>query len=391
MTAVPEKQKPWRAMTPKELVYILVKQENPSLSENTLKTYASQLKAFLTTIGAKSIGGAYQTPLSKIEESLKKVENAQSRASQLNAFISVIKYAKIPMGDVKYQSLATLNDKLREEKMKPMEEGVAESQPDNFQEKVSAYLAKPETKGTREAVFIATMALAPAIRPKQFEDVKIARTQEEYDAFKSQGESVIGVFGDAYKLWTKPANRKVKTIDDPVIYTGKAKEAIQAYIKPTQQLLFPSFKYPTQSVKSQMIEKAIKQAFDDADIGFIGAQKLRRIAETHNQADPSKSRKEKEDFSKQMNHGKDMGDKYRVITDPDIERDEEAQTNFIFWGKTMANISSLMPKIADGKTIEAVNDKLLEALDILKAYSKKPEPKKQPIVYYRGQPRVLPS
>lgn len=398
MSDTPEK--PWRQMTPKELVYTLVKREKPDLTENTLKTYATQLASFLKTVGAKTIGGAYQKTYEQIEEALGKVENANSKASQLNAFLAVIKHGKIPMGEAKQQKLFALNDKLRDTKMKPMEEGVGEAPPDDFRKKVDAYLAKPENKGTREAVFIAMMALAPAVRPAQFEDVKIARSQEEYEAFKSAGESVLGAFGTTYNLWTKPANRKVKTIDDPVRYTGKAMEALKAYLKPDQTLLFPSYKGGT--VKTQMIEKAIKKAFADAEIGFIGAQKLRRIAETQNQADPSKSREEKEDFSKQMNHSRDMGDKYKVVKDKNIERTEEADLLYTVYGDRMAEIQTLMPKVEDTETIQAVVLALEDVLEVLKKKSKpKPEPKPEPKakmpelpkggIMYRGQVRPAPK
>lgn len=382
--------KPWRQLSPKQLVYTLVKEGNPNLTENTLKTYASQLAAFLTTVGAKSVGGAYQKTYEQIEEALNKVENANSRASQLNAYVSVIKHAKIPIGEAKYQKMMTLNDKLRDEKMKPMEQGVGEVAPDDFNEKVNAYLAKPETKGSREAVFIATMALSPAVRPKQFEDVKVARNQADYDKFKEAGESVIGAFGSTYRLWTKPANRKVKTIDAPVEYSGKAMEALKAFIKPEQIVLFPSFKYPTESVKSQMIEKAIKKAFDDAKLGFIGAQKLRRIVETKNQNDPSKSREEKEEFSKQMNHGRDMGDKYKVVKQKDVERTEEADLLYTVYGDRMAEIQSQMPKISEESKIQEIIFKLDDVLSIIKEKAA-PKPKTGTTVYYGGKTRIMPA
>lgn len=402
MSDTPAPEKSWRQMTPKELVYTLVRKEKPELTEGTLKTYTAQLASFLKTVGAKTIGGAYQKTYEQIETALETVENANSKAGQLNAYLSVIKYGKIPMGEAKQQRLFTLNDKLRDIKMKPMEQGIGEAPPDGFREKVNAYLAKPETKGTREAVFIALMALAPTVRPAQFEDVRIARSQAEYDALKGEGQSVLGAFGDTYLLWTKPANRKVKTIDDPVRYTGKAVEALKAYLKPGQELLFPSYKGGT--VKTQMIEKAIKKAFQDAEIGFIGAQKLRRIAETQNQADPSKSREEKEDFSKQMNHGRDMGDKYRVIKAKDVERTEEADLLYTVYGDRMAEIQTLMPGVESEETIQEVVLALEDVLTIIKGKPKKkvvmkakpePEPKTPELpkgaVMYRGKAREMPK
>ena len=379
-------------MTPKQ-VMMVVKENAPQLSPNTLKTYETALSAFMKTMGVKTMGGAFAKTPESIEKALESVEKANTRASQLNAFVSVIKHAKIPMGETKLQKLMTLNDTFREDKMKPMEQGVGASAPNDFDAKVTAYLK--DHKGTRESVFIATMALAPTVRPSQFEDVRIARSQEEFDAFKQAGESVLGAFGSVYRLWTKPEKRKVKSIDTVVEYTGGAMEALKAYIKPTQTLLFPSHKYPTESVKTQMIAKNIKKAFEDAGLGKLGAQKLRRIVETENQNDPSKSREEKEAFSKQMNHGRDMGDQYKVVKDASVVRSEEAEEAYVVLGKTISKLTSQMPRLSDVGLMEDITTDLL---DILEKMKNKPKPMPKPApelpkntVMYRGQMRPIPK
>lgn len=355
----------WRTQTPKELVYGMVKQKKPNLTENTLKTYASQLGSFLRTLGVHTMGGAYQKSAEAIEKAVNEIENMNSRSSQLNAFLSVLKYAEIPMSKKKFKRLSALNDELGKEKMKPMEEGTGEAPPQDYEDKINAFLKNPQFKGTREAVYVAMMSAIP-LRPKQLEDVRIARSQKEYEDLKNKGESVLSVFENSYKLWTKPENRKVKKIDDPAIFKDRAMEALKAYLTADQIYLFPSYKNKEESVKSQRLEKAIKQAFEKVGLGFIGSQKLRRIGETKNQSNPTKSREAKEQYSKQLNHSLTMGDKYRVITDFNIEREDEAETQYLAWGKMMSQLNLLMLKQTDASMIEAVNMKLLKIIDMLK-------------------------
>jgi len=373
---------PWKTLTAQELLDKYVK---PNVAKTTIRTYIYAIRNFLKALGVETIADAHSMKISQIEKKLEGIKDLNVRSKALSVYVSIIKYANIQMEASEMEALRLLNRSLIIKKGATMEKGEGDAIPNNFKDKVGSYLSDPKNKGTRQSVFIACMALAPAIRPGQFEDVKVARTVEEFNTLKDAGESVLTTYSDVYKLYTKAENRKVKSIDVPVEYSGKAMEALKAYIKPTQTVLFPSKKYPLVSIGGQQLEKAIKQAFKDADIP-ANAQKLRRIVETQNQNDPTKSREEKKAFSEQMNHSRDMGDKYKIVEDKTVVRTGEARLQYKVYGMLMAEISQLMVKVSDEKEIEAVNMKLIGIRDRLKGVKPKTEGL---MVSYRGKMKPL--
>lgn len=218
--------------------------------------------------------------------------------------------------------------------------------PDSFDDKVDAFLE--DKRGTRDAVMVALMAKGPAARAHMFEGCRLAFTKATYERMKRADISpVLGIFGGKAVLY--PHTRKVKAIQVDIEYPKAVADQVDAYVERGQTYLFENGEGGT--LKTQAITKQIKVAFQRAGVGALGVQALRRIAETANENDVTKTVAEKEAFSLQMNHSRAMGSMYAVRSVKGVERTEAAQEAYKRIGALISGITTRLVSVVEEKEL----------------------------------------
>ena len=313
-----------------------------SKSKNTIANYISQVKNILGDMKIKTIRELTRLNISQWTKYLNKFP-LNTRSARINAFIVVSRVLGVPQDKSRFDSLKALNSELGKEKMGAMKANKIDREiPEDFDKKVDAYLEA--NKGTAKALLMAMMTKAPPVRTHSLEGIKIAYNQTQYGRMvRGEQSGVLGWFNGVARL--TPLNLKVKQLGrHEIVYPEAVAEQLKAYLKPKQDFLFAE--------KTQTLNKWLKGAFEEAGLGTVGVQLLRRIAETKNENDPSKTYADKEAFSKQMNHSRDMGAQYAVKESQ--KRGEEEQALYKAIGAELSSFTTMLLNIVDKTALETI-------------------------------------
>ena len=330
----------------KDLINIL---KDSGKSQNTLVNYVSQIKQLLIGFQVKRIVDLTKLSLSQWDKMLDTITNPSTRSSRLNAYISVVKLLGIPVPNSElFNDLKDKNTKMSDSKMETMKENQFKTTiPNDFDKRVNAFLEKE--KGTRSAVLMAMLTKAPPVRIHSLEGVKVAYNKTAYNRMVKLAESgVLGFYSNKAILY--PLNVKVKSLKPVEIeYPSEVVEQLKLYLGSNQTYLFPT---GDGYLKTQSLKLNLKKAFEKADIGTVGIQLLRRIAETNIENDPTMTFKEKEAFSLKMNHSRLMGTQY-VIKNV-VERGTEEQEIYKQIGKEVSQFTTNLLNINQKSALELV-------------------------------------